>query len=126
MCKITIHDIKAKSLDQLRDFLRQRLEEKIGKSVNGVLLESMYREVPLPKVIVPHDGLHLIILTQSTRRYPQKRFFQMSHEIVHLIGPAIIDSYKNTSYLEEGFATFNSLYECRNLIPEYNAENSVF
>jgi len=49
----------------------------------------------------------------------------MSHEMVHLFKPAIYNSWKYTSCLEEGFATFNSVYECQFLKPPYNTSIGI-
>lgn len=127
--EIDIEFIKSMSIDKLRDFLLGCLESNVGFRDNRMeLSQSAYDDRPVPyTVTIPAQNIgeknkYKILLTKSAKQYPQQRFFQMSHEVVHLLKYSDSrDNYKKTTCLEEGFATFNSFHECRNLVPGYDS-----
>ena len=116
---MNIQQIENHSLDSLRDYLLNNLERKVGDRDKLWVLHStvLFDDVE-PHIFYPARGLPFIRvnLTISTERYPQQRFFQMSHEVVHLLNPS---GGLNATNLEEGFASFNSVVECSDLIPRY-------
>ena len=122
--KVEIAEIEGCSLNELKDFLLKNLEKKINKKYEGSKnINVCYWESDFPMTCCRKDGAQ-IFLTTSTKKYLQQRFFQMAHEIVHLLEYNI--NWRDTTNLEEGFATFNSIIECKRLEPPYNAESGKY
>ena len=117
----TLHNIDA---DDLRDLLLGYLEQRVGARDTSYKIEkTMYRDYG-PMTYYPCGYSVKVInikLTQDTLRYPQKKLFQVSHEVVHLLDPV----KGMASNLEEGFATWFSVHICERLIPQYLAKQYV-
>ena len=120
-----IGNLRGLSLDDLRDFLICKLENHVGerdKSWN--LLPSTQlglgtaEEKIVPKIMYYSNKRISIDLTVSTKNDFQKKLFQLSHEVVHLLNP---NGCKSASYFEEGFACYNSVVICEKYEPSYDA-----
>ena len=111
--------------DDLRDVLLEYLEKKVGaRDKSWEIIETIYLGV-VPMTYYPYGYDRKIInvrLTPGTQQYYQQKLFQMSHEVVHLLDPAGSGRANN---LEEGFATWFSVYVCEICVPSYQAKQHV-
>ncbi|MBC7810713.1 MAG: hypothetical protein H7175_06175 [Burkholderiales bacterium] len=71
-----------------------------------------------PNLWHPRNGKDIIIqLTQRCLEQPQRACFQMSHEVVHLLSPT---GRKQTNVLDEGLASYFSIYYMTHVIGNPN------
>ena len=123
----TMSEIDSFNLEKLMLYLLERLEDRVGKKNDKVQLSSpKYADVECPITELLSNSTKRVLLTQSTEKDQQQRFFQMSHEVVHLLKHhEEVDDYKKTTRLEEAFATFNSIHKCSFLCPCYKAREGI-
>lgn len=117
----TLHNTDA---DDLRDSLLRYLEQKVGiRDISYKIERTVYHDSgPMTYYPCGYDANIInIVLTPDTQRYPQKKLFQVSHEVVHLLNPA--KGVANN--LEEGFASWFSVHVCEYLIPRYTARQYI-
>ena len=118
--------IEKMTRDALRDSLLDCLEQKVGtRDTSWKIVETEYR-VDGPMTYYPEGYDETIInirLTRCTEKNYGARLFEMSHEVVHLLNPVEKGEENN---LEEGFATWFSVYICERNLTEYNARERIF
>ena len=112
------------SADDLRDLLLGYLEQEVGIRDTSYEIEktAYFDDGPMTYYPFGYDrNVVNILLTPSTQRNPQQKLFQISHEVVHLLDPA----KGRASNLEEGFASWFSVYICEYLVPIYSAKKQI-
>lgn len=71
-----------------------------------------------PNLWHPRNGKDIIIqLTQPCLEQPQRACFQLSHEVIHLLSPT---GRKETNVLDEGLASYFSIYYMTHVIGSPN------
>ena len=111
--------------DDLRDVLLKYLERRVGiRDRTWMITETVHRNDG-PMTYYPSGygrKIVSVVLTPDTQKDRQRKLFQMSHEVVHLLDPV---GNLRANNLEEGFATWFSVHICEIHIPLYQARQHV-
>ena len=94
-------------------------EQLFGPRVEGYVYKGIGFHRHGPRIQFPEPGQVQVMLSHSVRNQPAGAFFELSHEVVHLLAPV---PKEEVTFLEEGLATWFSLEVMEKLLPGNDLE----